>query len=661
MSEKRTQLTAGEIRSVCQCGKAGCECHIATGLVHCPAHADGKPSLSVDERNGKPLFKCHSGCPQEAVLKALLQVTSSEPSQTLSNTPNGPKNAKAAAPFDYQKAVIYEYRDEASDLLFQVLRNGQGAKKQIKQRRPDGNGGWLYSLGETRRVLYRLGDVKAASTVLLCEGEKAVETLRALLQEKGLLGQYAATCNPHGAGKWREEYAQTLANKKVFVFPDCDQTGRQHAQIIAASVAPSARETRVVELEGQSEKDGPDDYLTRGNTLGRLLEVAAAAPLWTPTEAVPTPKPQRFLIQSAQSVKSFKTPAALVYGVLYENSAVQLVGAAASFKTGIAMGMAEAIAGGHKWNGLTTQKTPVIYISGEGKGGLGKRIQALELVHKRPCAVQFITEAVQIHRPDEVEALLQAIATLPEKPNLVVVDTLARCFVGGDENSARDAGLFIAGVDRIRAVTGAAVLVLHHFNKTGDARGSTAFAGAFDTVIEAKREGDTVAVRCQKQKDAEEFAPFTLIRRVIEFEERDERGRNVTGMVMETTEAAAAPLPKADATQERVFEALENSEDGLTATQWHKATGLSASRFYDHRDALVKVGRVTKEGKIYKTRQLTPITPITPISEKSEPKIHSDYSDDALASEQSELRPEGQKELFSESEQKEQPNRYGSD
>ncbi len=668
MNDARAQLTAAEIRAACRCGQAGCECQTADGLVHCPAHADSKPSLSVDQGNGKALFKCHSGCAQEAVLSALLGVPGPLPTK---RSKSASKRTGGGSAFDYQGATVYEYRDEAGELLFQVLRNGNGAGKQFKQRRPDGKGGWLYSLDGVPLTLYRLDEVRAANTVLVCEGEKAVETLRAALDADGLLGEFCATCNARGGGKWRFEYARELSGKAVYIFPDNDQTGHDHAQEIVRSVAPLARETRVVELPDRAPKAGADDWLNAGNSISRLLELAETtleavqlpAPnngsaRFTAPEAAPRP---RFVIESAQIVRAFRTPAALVYGVLYENSAAQLAGAAASFKSGIALGMAEAIAGGHKWQGRETKQVPVLYVSGEGKAGLGKRIQALEVFHARPCRIQFLTEAVQVHQPGDVEALLTAIALLAQVPGLVVIDTLARCFVGGDENSARDAGLFIAGVDRIRAATGAAVLVLHHFNKVGDARGSTAFEGAFDTVMETKREEERVTLRCRKQKDAEEFQALNLACRVIEFEERDENGRNLTSLVFETTEAPPPPVPKADATREAVFAGLQAAPDGLTATQWHQASGLSESRFYVHRDALVKAERAVKTGRVYRATSVTPFTPFTPFSEKTEPEINSFYSSLPLGREEKEFGLEEQSSFLELEELPDKPNSYGQD
>jgi len=40
-------------------------------LAHCPAHEDKNPSLSITEKDGKPLVYCYAGCSQQAVIAAL--------------------------------------------------------------------------------------------------------------------------------------------------------------------------------------------------------------------------------------------------------------------------------------------------------------------------------------------------------------------------------------------------------------------------------------------------------------------------------------------------------------------------------------------------------------------------------------------------------------
>ena len=55
-------------------------------------------------------------------------------------------------------------------------------------------------------MLYRLPEVLRAKFVLVVEGGKDVETARKL--------EIVATCNPGGAGKWNQEYAESLHGKR---------------------------------------------------------------------------------------------------------------------------------------------------------------------------------------------------------------------------------------------------------------------------------------------------------------------------------------------------------------------------------------------------------------------------------------------------------------
>ena len=51
--------------------------------------------------------------------------------------------------------------------------------KSFKQRRPDGNGGWIWNLKGVRRVLYRLPELlDSDGPIYIPGGEKDVETLR---------------------------------------------------------------------------------------------------------------------------------------------------------------------------------------------------------------------------------------------------------------------------------------------------------------------------------------------------------------------------------------------------------------------------------------------------------------------------------------------------
>ncbi len=51
--------------------RLGGKWHGSYGTAACPAHDDLMPSLSITEREGRILWRCHAGCEQEAVLDAL--------------------------------------------------------------------------------------------------------------------------------------------------------------------------------------------------------------------------------------------------------------------------------------------------------------------------------------------------------------------------------------------------------------------------------------------------------------------------------------------------------------------------------------------------------------------------------------------------------------
>lgn len=188
----------------------------------------------------------------------------------------GPEHKEASGP--RRIVACYDYVDEAGHLLFQVVRY---QPKDFRQRRPNAKGGWAWSLGDVRRVLYRLPELVAADPtepIFIVEGEKDVDRLRGL----GL----AATTSPQGAGKWTKCDRAALAGRHVVILPDNDQPGRQHAQEIAHDLAGKAASVRVLELPGLPPKGDVSDWLDRGGTADKLGRLAAEAPDATPEPAV---------------------------------------------------------------------------------------------------------------------------------------------------------------------------------------------------------------------------------------------------------------------------------------------------------------------------------------------------------------------------------------
>ncbi len=234
----------------------------------CPAHDDKRASLSITQADdGKVLLKCHAGCETEDITASLnLPMAALFPDY---------QTARRSGPASLTEAV-YDYHDEESHLLFQVVRFDG---KKFRQRHPDGQGGWIWKMEGVRLVPYRLPDLLSSDdqrTVFIVEGEKDVETLR----KHGEV----ATTNPGGAGKWRDEYANALQGRAVVVLPDNDVVGKNHAEAIAASVARVAASVRVLNLPGLPNKGDVSDWLQAGNTVDHLRSLVDKSPPWAPAQ-----------------------------------------------------------------------------------------------------------------------------------------------------------------------------------------------------------------------------------------------------------------------------------------------------------------------------------------------------------------------------------------
>lgn len=219
----------------------------------CPTHDDNKPSLSIRESgDGKILVHCHAGCPTNCVLEVV----------GLSYRDLYPTNPVIVAEHDYT--------DEQGEILYQAVRMDP---KSFRQRRPDPQGGWIWKLEDTRRVLYRLPELNEANpklSVLVVEGEKDVDRL----WKEG----FVATCNVGGAGKWRSEYNETLEGRHVVIVPDNDKAGRDHANKVAANLKGVAKSIKIVDLPGLPDKGDVSDWLDLGGTAKKLRALIRSTP-----------------------------------------------------------------------------------------------------------------------------------------------------------------------------------------------------------------------------------------------------------------------------------------------------------------------------------------------------------------------------------------------
>ena len=288
-------------------------------------------------------------------------------------------------------------------------------------------------------------------------------------------------------------------------------------------------------------------------------------------------------------------PEFLVERVLPLGSAAALVSAPGTGKTFLALDLAFAVASGNAWHGFTVQQSPVVYILAEGVGGMPARVAAWRQSRGvKPgvnVGVWFWDRDVQLANFPNRSAFLHELDKVRDAtgvPKFIVVDTLARCFVGLDENAVQDMGKFVEGVDLLRS-SGATVLVLHHEgHRKGRERGSTALRGAVDTMLYlAPTAPGEIMLTCTKQRDAEPFAPIYMKLRPVSLATGDD------SCVIEVANNLPAPWLDAVAI-------LHGEPDGMKVTDWMAACGLSKSVFYRMKKATeaAKLVFESKDGRV---------------------------------------------------------------
>jgi hypothetical protein len=238
-----------------------------TWMAQCPAdgHDDRTASLSIAQGDIGAVVCCQAGCDTKTAVLPPLKLTFRDLFDPQGKTRGtGPRRV----------AAEYRYTDERGELLFVKVRY---EPKNFSQKRPDGRGGWIWNLGKTRRVLYRLPAVLAAietgQTVYLVEGEKDADRLAGM----GL----TATCNFDGAAKegqrtkWQAEYGDLLRGADVVIIADRDGPGVAHAQTAAADLDGKAKSVAIV--QGAVDRKGADvsDHLDAGFSLGELIPMTA--------------------------------------------------------------------------------------------------------------------------------------------------------------------------------------------------------------------------------------------------------------------------------------------------------------------------------------------------------------------------------------------------
>ena len=384
----------------------------------------------------------------------------------------------------------YDYTDEAGELVLQVCRL---APKGFRQRRPDGNGGWNWSLGDTSCVLYRLPEVMKAVaaelTIFIAEGEKAVDALVKLA--------VSATCSPGGAEKWRDDYSQHLANANVVILPDNDERGERHCEAVAKSLAGVDARVRVLRLPGLPHKGDAFDWVQAGGTaeqLRQLVETDAVDPITSQPRLRPLCIHRLFEIEIPEREM-------ILEPIIPQKGLAMLYASRGIGKTHLACAISYAVATGTrflKWEATKPRK--VLHCDGE-MPAVALRERFLQLmgsatVKPEPNTLNILTaDLIDLGIGNVAAPNVQAeLDPLLDGVELLVLDNLSSLTSVIRDNDAESWSPIQEWLLRLRR-RGVSVLIVHHAGKGGEQRGTSRREDVLDTSISLRRPSDYHAVQ----------------------------------------------------------------------------------------------------------------------------------------------------------------------
>jgi RecA-family ATPase len=407
----------------------------------------------------------------------------------------------------------YDYRDENGELLYQVERL---EPKSFRQRRPDGRGGWIWQLGNVRRVPYRLPELLQYpdGTTFVCEGEKDADAVAAL----------SLCATTVAGGKWTDDCVKALAGRDIIILEDADAAGRKKALAAAHALHGSAATIRIARLPGLTgdpfNKDVSDWLDADSRNAGRLVDVCFDVPIWEPpnpedgteetTENTTAESEDATATKSAIQAKTEVKEAPLTFIRLTDwhdrpvperewavlnrvplNNVTLLSGEGSVGKTILSLQLCVATVLARDWISAMPDPGPVVAICCEDDADeLHRRLDAIVRHYGASFADLADLHVLSLAGRDALlatprrEGLLEATKLLARirqaacdiKPKLILLDNSADVF-GGNENDRAQVRQFIGLLRGLAMTANAGVLLTSHPSLTGISSG-TGLAGS---------------------------------------------------------------------------------------------------------------------------------------------------------------------------------------
>lgn len=332
------------------------------------------------------------------------------------------------------------------------------------------------------------------------------------LVESEVVSELTAAAEATGLDQAEIEKALRSAKKRVGdkkrEIPEADYTAPVNGNGNGHGPAEPKEET----------KDTRAGFGENGNGTGSHSgeEIPKGEPAAADSQAGEEPAPPVFKPLTLAELMQQPPKEWLVDNLIGRGDIAMVFGDAGSGKTFIAIDLILAAALGRQFAARFPIKQPlkVAYCAGEGIAGLPNRFAAaINKWHVSPSdlTLTIYTDVPQLFDEQAEKSIYTFVRELSERCeqiNLLVIDTLHSAATGADENHARDTGRILDAAKYARSALGCTVLLIHHANRAGAYRGSSALHGAMDAMLQTRSADNVGILECFKQKDAERFTPL---------------------------------------------------------------------------------------------------------------------------------------------------------
>jgi RecA-family ATPase len=230
-------------------------------------------------------------------------------------------------------------------------------------------------------------------------------------------------------------------------------------------------------------------------------ELANAASEDPENEAEEQEQPRYVLRNASYALQPLPPIEWIIDQLISAGSVSMFYGEPGSKKTYALLSLAVCVALGKFWLGLEVQPQKVLFVDEES----GERRLALRLgaairgeLGDEATPLEFVSLAqFKLDNKDDRKELQQLIEET--EAGLVVIDALADV-MDGDENSKQDTQPVFTALRKIAELTSAAIIVIHHSNKSGGYRGSSAIKGALDLMVKIESEDGSNWINFKSEK-----------------------------------------------------------------------------------------------------------------------------------------------------------------